>query len=106
MRAGIVASDVADEAAGRALSLTMGGDTFLRALLTDGGLRTSDNAASVDSLIDEARGVAVRVLDRCRASGSAGVVEMAMLRSSWHALASELIRMIGPEARQVLMSGH
>jgi hypothetical protein len=53
--AGIPSLAVVDADAGRAMSLTVGGDDFLRDALTDADLRTPHNAAAVDSTIAAAR---------------------------------------------------
>ena len=55
LRAGVAAPDHADADVGRAMSLAVGGDDFLRDALTDADLRTASNARAVDSLIAEAR---------------------------------------------------
>jgi hypothetical protein len=101
-RAGIAAHAQVDEAAGRALSLTVGGDEFLRAVLTDAGVRTDSNAVAVDSAIAVARAEAGAVAERARDAGGAGPAHLAALRTAWRSLSGALVRAAGPAVTQYL----
>jgi hypothetical protein len=84
----------ADAAAGRALSLTVGGDVFVRNLLTDANLRTSSNATPIDSAIDAAR------------SRAAANSDDAALVATWRALCDALSRIVGPQVVALLEPNH
>lgn len=84
----------ADAAAGRALSLTVGGDEFVRNLLTDANVRTSSNATIIDSVISAAR------------SRAASNADDASLIATWRALCDELSRIVGPQAVSLLEPSH
>jgi hypothetical protein len=95
-----------DETSGRALSLAVGGDRFLRDVLTDAGLRRAANAVPVDSAIDSARAAALRVLADARAVGGADAGHLNSLRVTWQALQDALVASAGPDVRHYLTSGH
>lgn len=99
VRAGVVVPRDVEPLAGRAASLAVGGDAFLRDVLTDAGLRTPQNSAAVDSVIATAR---ARALTELRPA------ETTTLNETWTQLASALERVIGPGVRAVLgpSSGH
>ena len=80
------------------MSLTVGGDDFLRDALTDAELRTPHNAAAVDSTIAAARS---RVL-----SIPGTQADVAMLQNVWTSLASSLERTVGPGVREIVSSSH
>jgi hypothetical protein len=95
-----------DETSGRALSLAVGGDRFLRDVLTDAGLRGAGNAAPVDSVIGSARAEAERVLGDARSVGGAHAEHLKSLRATWRSLQDALVVAAGPEVRHYLTSGH
>lgn len=98
LRAGVAVPDHADPDAGRAMSLAVGGDEFLRDALTDAELRSTRNAAAVDSLIAAAR---ANVLVRL-----GGDVDAVALRAVWTDLSRSLERTIGPSVRPILSPVH
>ena len=83
-----------DAAAGRALSLTVGGDEFVRNLLTDANVRTTSNATVIDSAINAAR------------SRAAANSDDASLIATWRALCDALSRIVGPQAVVLLEPSH
>lgn len=83
-----------DPAASRALSLTVGGDEFVRNLLIDTNLRTASNARAVDSIVSAARSRALAHPD------DTSLIE------TWHALCDGLSRIIGPQVVGVLEPSH
>ena len=98
LRAGVPAPDHADPDGGRAMSLAVGGDEFLRNALTDADLRVRDNAAAIDSAIATAR---LRVISSLRDQ-----TRIVALGAVWNDLASSLERTVGPSIRQVVSSSH
>lgn len=94
VRAGRAAPHRVDPAASRGLSLTVGGDDFVRGLLTDTNLRTNANARAVDSVISAARS---------RALASSGDQS---LSDTWHALCDALSRIVGPQVTALLEPSH
>lgn len=107
-RAGLAMRDgiTVDEPAGRALALAVGGDRFLRDLLTDAGLRREANAAPVDAAIAHARTESERVLGAARAAGGANAAHLAAFRSTWRTLQEALVVSAGPAVTRYLTSGH
>jgi hypothetical protein len=93
-RAGRAVPTHVDPAASRGLALTVGGDEFVRKLLTDSGLRTDDNARLVDSLTSAAR---------LRALASA---DDHALRAAWRTLCDDVTRTLGPRAAALLEPTH
>lgn len=83
-----------DAAAGRALSLTVGGDEFVRNLLTDANLRTPSNATVIDSAIKVARSRALASSDD------------ASLIATWRTLCDALSRIVGPNVVALLEPAH
>jgi hypothetical protein len=98
LRAGVASPSDVDSDVGRAASLAVGGDEFLRDVLTDAGLRTTSNASAVDSAIASARGRA--------AANLAAHADAPALRETWSDLGSSLERVIGPRVRDVLAPSH
>jgi hypothetical protein len=98
LRAGVPVPADVDAPAGHALSLAVGGDGFLRDALTDVGMRTSANAALVDSLIAVAR---TRV-----AGNLARGVDVEELRAAWASLSDGLESVIGGRVRDVVGASH
>jgi hypothetical protein len=94
LRAGRTAPARVDPAASRALALTVGGDEFVRGLLADAELRTSDNAAAIDSAIAVARSRAL-VSDDDHA-----------LSVAWRSLCDNLARLVGPRVVALLEPSH
>jgi hypothetical protein len=112
VRAGLPMQAGVDEPSGRALSLAVGGDEFLRRLLTDVGLRTAANTADVDARIAETRATAEVILNELRTvkstgtAGSAHDTRLEGLRTAWRTLEASLVRTAGPTVRHYLASGH
>ena len=106
VRAGLRPTSGIDADAGRALSLAIGGDEYLRAVLADAGLRIGSNAARVDSAIVAARRRAEAVLLSAREAGQAREGEVVALRGSWESLRADLRATIGPAVEGVLISPH
>jgi hypothetical protein len=98
IRAGIAVPPDVDARAGHALSLEVGGDEFLRNALTDTGMRTSANAAQVDSLIAAAKSRVARSVTRG--------VDVGELRAAWSGLTSDLERVVGADVKSVVGASH
>lgn len=101
-RAGFPPPVGAEIASGRAMSLTVGGDAYLRDLLGDVGLRSMDNAVAVDSAIARARARADAVAGRAHARGAIGPTELAELRAGWDSLTVELRGILGTHVERYL----
>ena len=98
VRAGVAVPPDVDAPAGHALSLAVGGDAFLRDALTDTGMRTSNNAARVDSVIAAAKSRVARSVTRG--------VDLGELREAWSGLASGLERVVGTDVMSVVGASH
>ncbi|HEU4787914.1 MAG TPA: hypothetical protein VFS57_10905 [Gemmatimonadaceae bacterium] len=105
-RAGLRAPTGVDADAGRALSLVVGGDEYLRAVLADAGLRTTDNAGRVDHLIVLARRAVDSVVASARAAGDVRSSDLALLRERWQSLHAELRAELGPAVDSLLATPH
>jgi hypothetical protein len=106
LRAGVGAPPGVDANAGRAFSLTVGGDEFLRRTLTDMRLRTEGDdgtAASVDHAIALARTKASTIASAARAGMPADLVA---LRTLWSELGVSLQRLLGTDVTPVLAPAH
>lgn len=106
VRAGLRAPAAVDADAGRALSLVVGGDEYLGAVLADAGLRTTDNAGRVDRLIVRARRAVDSVAASARAAGDVRASDLALLRERWRSLHAELRAELGPAVDDVLATPH
>ena len=98
VRAGMAIPPDVDAPAGHAVSLSVGGDAFLRDALTDTGMRTPANAAQVDSVIAAAKSRVAQSVTRGADIGE--------LRAAWSGLASDLERVVGPDVRTVVGASH
>jgi hypothetical protein len=107
-RAGLASPDRADADAARAVALATTGDEYLRALLTDAGLRDTLNTARVDAANAAARANASAVVARARASaGSAATSDdIGALRAEWSSLALTLRGTVGPTVERYLAPPH
>jgi hypothetical protein len=94
LRTGRAIPEQVSPAAGRALSLTVGGDEFIRNLLTDANLRTNDNRQAVDSMVAAARSRAIVSLDD------------RSLSDAWRELCEGLARILGPQVVALLEPNH
>lgn len=93
-RAGRPVAAELDPSAARALALTVGGDEFLRGLLSDAGLRTPASAGIVDSTILRARQRAIVAGDD------------AALGATWRDLRDGLVKALGPYVVPLLEPSH
>ena len=105
-RAGLRAPVAVDADAGRALSLAVGGDEYLRAVLADAGLRTPDNGDRVDRLIVIARRAVDSVVASARAAGEVHDSDLALLHERWRSLHAELRAQLGPTVDSLLATPH
>ncbi|HSQ30319.1 MAG TPA: hypothetical protein VLN49_10740 [Gemmatimonadaceae bacterium] len=105
-RAGLRAPPGVDADAGRALSLAVGGDDYLRAVLADAGLRSGRDSEGVDSAIAAARRRAEAVIRSARGAGDVSESDVVALRRSWQSLRGELRAALGPEVETVLAPAH
>lgn len=105
-RAGLRAPAVVDADAGRALSLVVGGDEYLRAVLADAGLRTTVNTDRVDRLIVLARRTVDSVVASARAAAEVREGDLALLRERWRSLHAELRAELGPAVDSLLATPH
>lgn len=94
LRAGLAIPAHVDASAGRALALTVGGDEFVRRLISDAGIRTAANGRAIDSLIAAARARATADHDD------------ESLQKTWRALCDDMSRLIGPHAAALLEPTH
>lgn len=107
-RAGIVPPASADPDAARAFALAGDerGDEFLRALLTDAGLRTPSTAAATDSIISATRDRSLAIAARLRAAGRTDDESLTRLRGAWRAMAASLVELLGDRTVTLLTPPH
>lgn len=105
-RVGLAAPAGVDADVGRAFSLAVGGDGYLRGVLTDAGLTGAAQAAPVDSVVARARARVAVLAARARAAGTVRPAEVAALRAEWQALAAALRVVLGPAVGPYLEPPH
>lgn len=105
-RAGLTAPADLDADVGRALSLALGGDDYLRGMLSDAGLRREANAAAADAAIASARMETARIVTRARAAGQMGAADAEALRQAWGSLSDGLRAALGPCVEPFLTPPH
>jgi hypothetical protein len=107
-RAGLVSPATADPDAARALGLAGPdrGDEFLRALLSDAGLRTAATAAAADSVIDAARDRSAAIAARLQRGSAVADTSLAELRDIWRDMATSLETLLGARAAALLAPPH
>ena len=105
-RAGLHAPAAVDADAGRGLSLVVGGDEYLRAVLADAGLRTTVNADRVDRPIALARRAVDSMVASARPAGRFRDGDLALLRERWRSLHAELRAELGPAVDSLLAAPH
>lgn len=104
-RAGVDPPGSFSEEAARALSLAVGGDTFVANLLADVGLTSGDKHRSTDSTIALARARAERTLRTMR-EGSVTGAEVSDLAATWRDLSAALAELHGPHVTALLAPSH
>lgn len=92
--------------AGRAAGLLVGGDAYLREVLTDARLRDPSNSVTIDSAIAAARSAAALIVARLRDAGSATAADAAALRHAWSTLAASLRAALGPSVEAYVAPPH
>lgn len=109
-RAGIEPPAAIDADIGRVFSLAVaGGDEYLRRVLTDAGLRTSDalpRDRAIDGAIEAAREVAAAVAARAGGAGVLSARDSRELRDAWDELARQLRAAVGPAIEPFLVPPH
>jgi hypothetical protein len=105
-RAGVPPPPGTDADVGRAVALAVGGDAYLRDVLSDGGLRNVTNAAAVDSSIGAARAAATAVMGRARHAGRVGAADVTALRATWSELGRSLRARLGSAVDPYLAPPH
>jgi hypothetical protein len=99
-------SDV-DHDMGRALSLSVAeGDTYLRRILEDAGLRTEQNHVRVDAALETARAATAATAARVRLAGVVSPDDGQSLRASWQGLSVALREVLGPAVDPILAPPH
>lgn len=101
-RAGFPAPAGVEVLSGRAMSLIVGGDAYLRDLLADVGLRSTDDAATVDSLIAGAGARVEAIAHRARPRGALDAVDLDELRGVWASLTLDLRGILGDRVEAYL----
>ena len=96
----------ADPDAAHAISLVFGGDDYIRNVLTDAGLRSASNGASVDSAIASTRAAAAAIIAMPRPDKSLSAQQLAILRNAWRSLSSSLTQIIGTDVSRYLAPQH
>lgn len=89
-RLGISSPTTVDANSGRALSLAVGGDAFLKQTLSDALVRRQENVNTVDSLVALERARAVRVAARLYAAQAVTADDLRELGAIWTSLHSAL----------------
>jgi len=106
-RLGISAPSDLDHDMGRALSLAVAeGDTYLRRILDDAGLRTGSNSARVDAALEAARVAIESTATRVRQTGRVSPEDGQSLRASWQGLSVTLREVLGPAVEPILAPPH
>lgn len=90
-RAGVSAPEDVDASAGRAFSLAVGGDAFLRRALA-----VADSNSTVEQALRDAQHVAQAVRERAARSGQLADDDAALLRATWLTLAERVAAVLGP----------
>ncbi len=103
-RVSLAAPGLVDAEVGRAFSLAVGGDEYLRVVLTDAGLRVEANAVTTDAAITAARGEVVRIATRVRAARQVRADDADALRATWRSLGEGLRAALGPGVEPFLGS--
>jgi len=106
VRAGLAAPAGVDADASRACSLVVGGDAYLRGVLTDAGLLEGGRAAAVDVALAGARTDVSAIVTRARARGAVLPADVAGLRAAWQTLGAALKAGLGPEVAPFLAPPH
>lgn len=105
-RAGLVAPAGVDADAGRAGSLIVGGDAYLRAVLADAGLLNDVRAHVADSVIAIARAEVGAIIDNARSAGIVASPDAGALRVAWDSLDASLTEQLGPGVIPFLAPPH
>lgn len=106
VRAGVTTSRPPGERAGRAMSLTVGGDVFLASRIADLTPLTPAQQAAVDSAIITAT---ARVRAIREASGREGLLvseDLDRLSSIWDSLSAQVFSIVGDSARLPVLTGN
>jgi hypothetical protein len=106
VRAGLPAPTRTDVDAARACSLVVGGERYLRDVLTDAGLADSSHAAAIDATLAQARATVEPIVARARAAGSVSAAELTALGTTWRTMAAALERALGSKVRPLLAPPH
>jgi hypothetical protein len=106
VRAGLASPSKVDADAGRALSLAVGGDDFLKETLTVAGLRTVGTAVSSDSIIASARAKVANIRVRASRAQSMSGADLIELRGIWQELRTALGRELGDNVIPLLEPPH
>lgn len=101
-RAGLPVPPEVEVLSGRAMSLIVGGDAYLRDLLADAGIRTADNAATVDLPIALAAARVEAIAERARPRGMVAAADLADLRGVWASLTLDLRGILGDRVEPYL----
>lgn len=107
-RGEVIPPPIADADAARAFGLAgrERGDEFLRALLSDAGLRTAATAAATDSIIAAARERAGRIVAKLPRSSPVDAHSLTELRSTWRAMSMSLAHLLGGHTAALLAPPH
>ena len=107
-RAGVTPPATPDADAARAFGLAgqERGDDFLRALLSDAGLRTAAKAAATDSIVAAARARAVVIAARVPPGSAVDERSLMELRTVWREMAASLEGLLGGHVAALLAPPH
>lgn len=107
-RVGLVPPATADADAARAIGLAgpERGDEFLRAVLSDAGLRTAATAAATDSIISRARTRAHTIARRLPRGSLVDAESVAELRVVWREMSASLEHLLGGHTAALLAPPH
>ncbi len=103
VRAGLTPPASVDAELGRAVSLAVGGDDFLRRILTDAGLRHDVNARLVDAMLASAVAEVSGLAAEARRTGE---LDVPGLRAAWSTLHAALREEIGAQIDPVFAHQH
>ena len=105
-RVGLVAPAGVDADAGRALSLVIGGDEYLKGVLADAGVSNARAAAAVDAALAASQARVGVVAARARAAGAVRTDDLAALRAEWRAIVAALRGELGAAVDPYLAPPH
>ncbi len=83
-----------------------GGDSYLRDVLTDAGMRSAEQATPVDSVLAASRARVAALVGARVAATSLSHEQLSALRDEWYAMSSSLRALLGADVDKYLAPPH